>query len=191
MISSINNADRKDMTTSIMSTKSCLMDKSIKFHLTTEQQTSIKSQKNEKQIEIITNAFKELYNNYYNIQKQKTTKIEQQNKIDKQQENKNNEIKSILKKSIETIFHPTEHDKKPNPKKENKSNYDISLENFNNYVNDICKKYTVKNIGDLVQTLENTKNEKFARHIQSFLMCCAARETQEMFMGNDLSLAMF
>lgn len=192
IISSINNANSQKMTSSIISTKSCLMDRGGNFNLTTERQTSIKSQKDEKPIEITTNAFKELYNNYYDAQKQKTKEIEKLEEINTEQENKNKEIENNLKKSIGILLYPTERDKEPNLKKENKSNYDISLENFNNYIADICEKYKVENIGDLVQKLENTKNKNFAaRHIQSFLMCCAVRETQEMFMGNDLSLAMF
>lgn len=193
IISSINNTNSQKMTSSIISTKSCLMDRGGNFNLTTERQTSIKSPQNdENPIEITTNAFKELYNNYYDAQKQKTKEIEKLEEINTEQENKNKEIENNLKKSIGILLYPTERDKEPNLQKENKSNYDISLENFSNYIADICEKYKVKNIGDLVQKLENTENEKFAaRHIQSFLMCCAVRETQEMFMGNDLSLAMF
>ena len=166
MISSVNGADSQKMTSSIMSSKSKLMDRGGNFNLTTEQQISIKPQK--EQIEITINAFKGLYNNYYNTQKQKTTETEKLDEINEKQKDKNKKIEKNLKASIKILLYPTKNDKNPNPKKEKKSNYDIALENFNNCVADICKKYKAENIDDLKQKYEDTEIEKLRDRFNLF-----------------------
>lgn len=188
MLSSMSGADSKKMASSIMTSMSKLNDST---KLLQDKKLQSRPQKDEKQIQYILNAFIGLYNNYYDTQKIETEDTQKQTKLDERKEKREAKINKHLKKSIDILLYPTERDKKPNPKKENKSNYDISLEKFNNCIVDICKKYNVENINELIQKTSGTDIGKFARQIQSFQMCCAARETQEMFMENNLGAGIF
>ena len=188
MLSSMSGADSKKMASSIMTSMSKLNDGT---KLLQDKKLQSRPQKDEKQIQCILNAFIGLYNNYYDTQKAKEKNTQKQKKLNEHQTKEIKKVNKKLKKSIEILLYPTERDKKPNPEQENKSNYDISLEKFNNFIGDICKKYNVENINELIQKTSGTDIRKFARQIQSLQMCCAARETQEMFMENGLGAGIF
>ena len=196
MLSFISGANSKKMASSIMTSMSKLNDKLMeqiskpgeKIKFAEKPPVQVTPEEKQAQVSCITNAFIELYNNYYDTQKIETKDTQKRTKLDEHKGKRKVKINKHLKKSIEILFYPTEQDKKPNLKKENKSNYDISLEKFNNYINDICTKYKVENIEKLIEVFkEDTNLKKFARQIQSLQMCCAAREIQETFMENGLS----
>lgn len=188
MLSSMSGANCEKIASSIMTSRSILNDST---KLLQDKKLQSQPQKDKKQIQCILNAFIELYNNYYNTEKAKEKNTQKQKKLNQHQTEKINKVNKNLNKSIEILLYPTKQDKKLNPNKENKSNYNISLENFNNCINDICKKYKVENIEKLIEVLKDTNLEKFARQIQSFQTCCAAIEIQETFMENGLSAVYF
>lgn len=196
MLSSMSGANCEKIASSIMTSMSKLNDKLMeqiskpgeKIKFAEKPPVQVTPEEKQAQVSCITNAFIELYNNYYDTQKIETKDTQKRTKLDEHKGKRKVKINKHLKKSIEILFYPTEQDKKPNLKKENKSNYDISLEKFNNYINDICTKYKVENIEKLIEVFkEDTNLKKFARQIQSLQMCCAAREIQETFMENGLS----